>query len=291
MERGDEQVRASWSELMRPDVPPIERVVVPMELERGQQAAARWASAAGKALGARTLFLVPDQYESSERPPYRRNIEADGTVGAAREWLAAIDVEPDDVRMVMGDPGDHVDDAVDEHAIVVVGSDEVAGVTPLAIGAAARSLASRLDCPVVAVPGSATLSSGPIVVGTSGRSHDEIRSLAWAAALGDSLALPVVAVHAVDPMYDTFDNAGDFGEDDRLARDLARRADVAYINRFGDATDVCRAVVDELDASLLIVSAKHQGSLGGRLLGEVAGALIHEPPVPIAVVTHEYTEA
>lgn len=290
MERPErERLSTSWSQMLRPDVPSIERVVVPMELDEQHEAAARWAATMATSAAARTLFIVPDQFASSERPPYRRDIEAEGTTREALDWLASIGVEPDEVEMVVGDPEDRVDAEVDEHAIVVVGTEEVAGVTPLAIGASARSLASRLDCPVVAVPASSTPSSGPILVATSGRSEDEIRSLAWAVAVGEALDRPVVAVHAFDPMYDTFDNAGDYGEDDRLALDMARRADVAYVRKPGDAVEVCRSEVRELDASLLVVSAKHQRSLGGRLLGRVADALIHEPPAPLAVVTHDYT--
>lgn len=287
---------AEWADMVRPDVPSIERVVVPMRLDHEHEAAARWAALLARAVEARTLFLVPDQYESSEQPPYRREIEAKGSAEEALGWLSSIDVRPDELETIVGDPSDRVDEAVDEHAIVVIGTDDVAGVTPLALGATARSLASRLDCPVVAVPESTPVSSGrivdgPIVVGTSGRSEDEIRSLAWAASIGGAIDRPVVAVHAVDPMYDTFDNAGGYGEDDRLARDLARRAGVAYMNQPGDPVEVCRSVAADLGTSLLVVSAKHRRSLGGRLLGRVADALVHEPPAPVAVVTHGYTES
>jgi nucleotide-binding universal stress UspA family protein len=281
----------SWSDMTRPELPPIERVVVPVDLDEDRRGAARWAATVAESLGATTRYLVADRYSTSERPEYRRELEELATIEQARGWFETLGVVPGEIEMVVGDPNDRVDAAVDERAIVVVGSDEVEGVTPFAFGATARDLASRLDCPVVAVPPASDASDGPIVVGVSGRSSDEIRSLAWAAAVGHALGRDVVAVHAVDAMYRTFDNAGDFGEDDRLAREMARRAGVSYLHGFGDPVDVCRSTVEDLDASLLVVSAKHRRSLGGRLLGRVADAFIHEPPVPVAIITSDYTDA
>lgn len=290
---------ASGTSLAAPDVPRVAQVIVPLDLDDGHHAAARWASSVADGLGATTRFLVANQYESSERPEFRRDLEELGTVEEAHGWFRAIDVEPGDVEMVVGDLNDRVEDSADERSIVVVGSDEQEGVTPLALGAAARDLASRLDCPVVTVPTPSTgrssadgmAGAGPIVVGTSGRSGDEIRSLAWAAELGEALGRDVVAVHAVDPSLATPDDAGDFDDDDRRAREMAHSVGAAYRHEPGDPVDVCRRLVDDLDAAFLVVSAKHRRSLGGRLLGRVADSFIHEPPVPVAIVTYEYTNA
>lgn len=289
----------SGTSLTPPDVPRIAQVVVPLDLDDGHHAAARWASSVADRLGVATRFLVANRYESSERPEFRRELEELGTVDEARSWFRAIGVQPGDVEMVAGDLNDSVETTADEGTIVVIGSDDQEGVTPLALGAAARDLATRLDCPVVTVPtppGGSTAADGmagggPIVVGTSGRSGDEIRSLAWAAALGEAIGRDVVAVHAVDPSLATPDQSDDFDDDDRRAREMAHRVGATYRRELGDPVEVCRDLVDDLDAAFLVVSAKHRRSLGGRLLGRVADSFIHEPPVPVAIVTYEYTNA
>jgi hypothetical protein len=35
---------------------------------------------------------------------------------------------------------------------------------------------------------------------------------------------------------------------------------------------------------------RHDGSLGGRIVGRVADAILHEPPTAVALVTYEFVE-
>jgi len=61
--------------------------------------------------------------------------------------------------------------------------------------------------------------------------------------------------------------------------------------RPGDAADVIRGVADRVGASLVVVTVKRERSAGGLLVGAVADDLLHEPPAPLAIITHDYVEA
>jgi nucleotide-binding universal stress UspA family protein len=274
----------------KPEVPSIDRVVILFDDRHPHLTAATMGADVANALAARSLLVTPDEISSTERPPSRHRAEEARTTRDAENLLAGAGATADEVRVVFGDLDDELAGLVGEHDLVVVGTADVVGTTSLALGAEAHSLARTLECPLLVVPDSTSASSGPIVVGVGGHSEDELRALAWADTMGRALHRDVVAVHAVDPMYETFGNAGDFGDDERLSRRMAKEAGVTLVERFGYPEEVCRMTVAETQASMLVVSAKHRGSLGGRLLGGITDALLHEPPVPLAIITHEYSE-
>ncbi len=273
------------------DIPEVRRVVIVADVDNPDVPAVRWGSRTAHALGVEAMVIAPDEFASAERSPDRAADEVAITARDTARLAAGSGSEVDDVQVVIDDERDAVDDAVvamtDEHDVVVIGTEDVVGLTSLALGAEAHSLAHKLGCPLVAVPSSSVPGAGPILVGLSG-SDEEARSLAWAVALGSALERPVVALHAVNPLYDSFDNAGDLGDHDARAKRLAHAAGVEFVDRFDTPDHLCRRAVADLDACLLVVATKHHWSLGGRMLGRVTDGLLHEPPCPLAILPHGY---
>jgi nucleotide-binding universal stress UspA family protein len=271
-----------------PEAPDIRRVVVAADLDDPSDAALAWGAQLSKQLGCALVLLVPDEVDSAEKVPGEQVDEVRRTGADADEWAGRLGVDVDGIEVVIGDQDRALVSGTDEHDVAVVGTARIVGSTRLALGAEAHGLARHLRCPLIAVPaGAGSERSGPIVVGLGGH-EAEPAALAFATALGRSLGRRVVAVHAVDPMYATFDNAGRVGDDERVARRTAQEWDVELRESYGGPADVLRELGDELAASLVVVATKHRHTLGGRLVGKVADEVLHEPHGPIAIVTHRY---
>ena len=250
-----------------PEIPEIHRIVVRHDVDDPHGTAVRWAAAFSTSFDATMMVVAPDEFASSERPPYRREIEEQETASDTEHLLESLGVTADAIEVVIGDVDDRIVDLVDENDVVVVGTDDVVGTTSLALGSAAHGLARRLECPSVVVPRSSATNQGPVLVALSGTSDDERTSIAWASKVAGSLGRDVVAFHA-GVSDDRPEGA------DRRARAMAEDAGAAYVERPEEPAEAGRNVADELDAVFLVVSAKHRGSLGGRLLGSVADALV-----------------
>ena len=92
-------------------------------------------------------------------------------------------------------------------------------------------------------------------------------------------------------MYDTFDNAGNYGEEEPRARAEAEAALVEFHERPGPPDEVLRDVAHDESAYLTIVGAHEHHSFGGILIGHMIDHLLHEAPGPLALLTHEYLES
>jgi nucleotide-binding universal stress UspA family protein len=175
--------------------------------------------------------------------------------------------------------------------LVVIGSEDEEGVTSLGLGSIAHRLAHHLRCPLIVVPpGDTTVEGGTIIVGVDGSTGSEL-ALQWASRLGIAIDGRVVAVSSVDEVYETLDSNGHHGTDEPTSVKPLRvgGANFELIERSGsDPAATLRDVAAEVDAALIVVSAKLHHSLGGLLLGAVADHLLHRPTRPVAVLPHGY---
>lgn len=183
--------------------------------------------------------------------------------------------------------------ADDEGAeLVVIGSEDEEGVTSFGFGSVAHRLAHRLHCPLIVVPpGDVSIERGTIVVSVDGSQGDAL-ALRWASVLGAAIGGKVVGVRNVDAPDDPGDRRNEPAVVDRPPPETICDDGVAGIEviecRGADPAAALRHVATELDAALIVVSAKRHHSLGGLLLGAVADHLLHRPTRPVAVLPHGY---
>jgi nucleotide-binding universal stress UspA family protein len=177
--------------------------------------------------------------------------------------------------------------------LVVIGSEDEEGETSFGFGSIAHRLAHHLRCPLIVVPpGDAILEGGTVVVGVDGSTGSEL-ALQWASHLAVAIDGRVVAVSSVHVSNESFESNGydapcgmAFVKQRRVG---GGRINVELIERCGsDLATTLREVAAQLDAALIVVSAKLRHSLGGLLLGAVGDHLLHHPSRPVAVLPHGY---
>ncbi|MGE0000181.1 MAG: universal stress protein [Ilumatobacteraceae bacterium] len=260
-----------------------------MALERDDAGAraARWASRFADDLQVGIAVVTPLGRDSAERAPEDLQEFVDDAAGAVSSWLSERGMTCEDVEVVDGDFVDGVAARARVDDLVVLAVDDEEGFTGWALGSDAHKLAHELPCPMVVVPPSAVLDAGaPVVVGVDGTTANRA-TLDWAASLASALHRPVGSVHATDPVYDTFDNAGNYGVQEAMAR-LESAADHApIVEAPGEPDEVVREVAHDERAYLTVIGTRDMGSLGGRLLGSTADHLLHEPPGALAIITHD----
>jgi nucleotide-binding universal stress UspA family protein len=177
--------------------------------------------------------------------------------------------------------------------VVVIGSEDEEGETSLGFGSIAHRVAHHLRCPLIVVPpGDTILEGGTVVVGVDGSTGSEL-ALQWASHLAGVIDGRVVAVSSVHPSNETFESNGYDAPGGTASVKQRRvgggRSNIELIERCGsDLATTLREVAAELDAALIVVSAKLHHSLGGLLLGAVADHLLHHPSRPVAVLPHGY---
>jgi nucleotide-binding universal stress UspA family protein len=205
--------------------------------------------------------------------------------GLAAVPLRAMELAPDEAltRAALDSDAD----------LVIIGSEDTEGVTELGLGSLAHRLAHHLTCPLVVVPpGETTVAGGPIVVGVDASAGSEL-ALRWASRVGAATGGRVVAVSTIDPPRATTGPARPAGADPTVPTpgvDVGGAA-VEVVERCGwDPAATLRDVAAELDAALIVVSAKLHHSLAGLLLGAVADGLLHRPTRPVAVLPHGFRE-
>ncbi len=177
---------------------------------------------------------------------------------------------------------------------VVIGSQAHEGITPLGLGSLAHRLAHHLTCPLVVVPGpGARRTTNDVVIGIDGSRASKI-ALDLGAATAETLGGDAYAVHAINDIYATFGSGNYYGQEERAARREAEseRRPIHFVERLGGSTEeILIDVVDQHNAALLVVAARERHSGGGVFLGKVPDHLLHEPPCPVMVLPHAYTEA
>ena len=277
------QVGQETAETARPRDPasPIGgRVLVASELHERGDRAVRWARNLAIGLGVPLDVDVPMMNASTEHDPDTERMFENQTVDLVRNHLDDEGVDADSVIVIDGDFEAGIVGAAEPGDLVVIGVRHHEGATRWALGSRPHELAHRLRCPLVLVPPlDRTPDDGPVVVGVDGSDQNRV-VVDWAKAIAAALGRPVEAVYAPDAMYDTFDNAGDYGDEERKARLEAEMEGVPLLERSGEPDQVLREFAQEQRAALTVVGAR------GAMLGRVVDHLVHTPPGAIAIVTH-----
>ena len=267
----------------------ISRVLVPFDSSDLAITAATWARSLATDLGVDLVVVAPPTNASTEHDVPDEERFEDEARSAARGELRRAGVAVDAVVVTEKGLDDELIDTARSDDVVVVGVHHREGRTRWALGSPAHELAHRLRCPLLLVPPGDGAPSGeaPVVAGLDGRGETS-RVAAWAKSLAQALDRPLVAVYAYDPMYDTFDNAGDYGREERAARHEARHVDAdELLEPAGPAEHALRRIAHERDAFLTVVGVREHASMGGALLGKLVDHFIHTAPGPIAIVTHD----
>ena len=267
-------------------IQPPARVLTVFRTDTNAATAARWASELARKLSVPLAVIDAVTNPSSEHD-----------VDDERRFEAEVSRKLDSWADEHGiETGDHIVTEEDEHAflvshtqpndVVIMPSHRHEGFSSWAIGSPFHALAHEITCPLIMVPpGSEARQGAPIVVGLDDSDANEA-VVAWAITMASSLDRLVDAVYARDPMYDTFDSAGDKGPAERRARLAAEHDGVAIDERPCDPAVVLRDRAHESSAFLTVIGTRDHHSLGGLLLGRVVDHLMHEPPGPLAIVAH-----
>jgi nucleotide-binding universal stress UspA family protein len=209
-----------------------------------------------------------------------------------RHWTVANQLATVPVRTMERDPEEALAQAATDRGadLVVIGSRDEAGVTSFGFGSVAHRLAHHLRCPLMVVPpGATTIEGGTVVVGSDGA--PDVVALRWASQLAAAIEGRVVAVSCIDSSSQTFDPTDTAPDELTSPTDdlVGASTNIELIERHGsDAAETLREVAAELDAALIVVSAKRHHDLGGLLLGALADHLLHRPSHPVAVLPHGY---
>jgi nucleotide-binding universal stress UspA family protein len=265
--------------------PVVSRVIVVLERnDRGVQAF-EWSRQFATVLGAPLIAWVGVDNHSAEHSIDDEHMFETDTAGATRSWLEQRRGEVDEIRVVESVDEDLVSSG--EHGdVVVLGVDATDGITGWALGSRSHGLAHRLLCPLIVVPpGLAPPVDAPIVVGVDGNDPNSF-VVEWAKQLAADLHRTLLPVFAYNPIYDSFDNEGDYGAGEHAARHEAASEEVALTESAGSAPEVLVDVATASTAYLTVVGAKREHALGGLLLGKVVDHLLHRPPSPVAVITY-----
>lgn len=268
----------------------IRRIVVGTDESEEAAAAMRWAATLAEVTTAELMVVEAFTPQEAERPPKRaRKIRVD-LARQVESWVRSFHVkplphtvaveaatEPSLLRAVRDTGAD----------LLAVGSRPSVGITSLGLGSLAHSLAHHLDCPLVVVPDQLVhLVHGCIIVGVDG-SDSSREALRWAEDLGAQVDATVCAVHHVDERRPLSDVGTWLAVQSRRAHGATTTCELVERTSVGPA-ELLRAVARERGAALIVVGTKERHSLGGHLLGMVPDALLHQPPVPVAVLPHAF---
>ncbi len=259
---------------------------------QGSGRAAAWAAELARLLhGELELVQAYDRRSAEETPEVAHDLDDRAAAGLER-WASDRHLAGVARRTMQRAPDEALAQAARDAAadLVVIGSQPEEGVTSLGLGSIAHRLAHHLDCPLIVVPpGGTPVAGGTVLVAVDGSTGSEL-ALQWASRLGSAVGGPVVAVFSIDEIYDSFESRGYYGPDEAPSeRQVRTTGGIELIERYGtDPAATLREVADELDAALVVVSAKRRHSLGGLLLGPVADHLLHRPTRPVAVLPHRY---
>ena len=268
----------------------ISQILVGTDESEEAAAAMRWATALAKATTAELTVVEAFAPQEAERPPKRaRKIRVDlarqveawvrnfHVKPRARAIAVEAGIEPSLLRVVRDTGAD----------LLAVGSRPYVGVTSLGLGSLAHSLAHHVECPLVVVPDQQhDLVGGCIVVGVDG-SESSRMALRWAENLAVQVGAHVCAVHHVDERRPLSDVRTWLAAEAKRSHAVTTTTELVERTGVGPA-ELLRAVARERRAALIVVGTKERHSLGGHLLGMVPDALLHHPPVPVAVLPHAF---
>jgi nucleotide-binding universal stress UspA family protein len=248
-----------------------------------------WGAAVARTTTAEITVLEAFTAREAERPPAQaRQIRAD-LAHQVEAWVNRFDVLPG-LRTIAVESDPHAllrKVAGDARAdLLVVGSRPFEGITSLGLGSLAHSLAHQIECPLVVVPSvERQLAGGWIIVGIDGSERSRI-ALRWTESLATQVRARVCAVHRVHELRPLSSVETWRAVESMHARGVKT---VELVERTGvGAAELLRSVARERGAALIVVGAKDRHSLGGHLLGAVPDALLHQPPVPVAVLPHAF---
>jgi nucleotide-binding universal stress UspA family protein len=268
----------------------IRRIVVGTDESAEAAAALRWAATLADATTAQLTVVEAFAPQATERPPKRgRKIRVD-LARQVESWVKSIHLKPPPRTVAVEARAEPSllravrDTGAD---LLTVGSRPHVGVTRLGLGSLAHSLAHHVECPLVVVPHQQHhLVDGCIVVGVDG-SESSRGALRWAEGLAAQVEAHVCAVHHVAERRPLSDVGTWLAVESMRPHGVATTCELVERSGVGPA-ELLRAVARERGAALIVVGTKERHSLGGHLLGLVPDALLHEPPVPVAVVPHAF---
>lgn len=259
----------------------IHRLLIGTDESTQAESAVAWAGGLAQATGAAVTIVEAFRSPQAERSP---DIAAElraAMLNRVESWVRRVwpaGVDPPFVGAFEGDPQPVLIEAARQFDVdlVVIGSKAFEGVTALGLGSLAHSLAHRLECPLVVVPGSSRrLVNGWIIVGVDVSDRDDI-TLAWSDMLARAVGAHLCAVHSHEGGADLLPDRQIVTIHERLEGDG------------DDAADLLRGVATDRAAGLIVVAASDRHSLGGHLLGAVADHLLHHPTHPVAVLPHAF---
>jgi nucleotide-binding universal stress UspA family protein len=262
--------------------------------EPGSERVAAWTAELTRLLRGDLEIVAAYARRSAEEPPDVALELEERTVGNLRRWAVANQLATAPVRTMEREPDEALALVARDRGadLVVIGSEDEEGVTSFGFGSIAHRLAHHLHCPLIVVPpGDTTIEGGMIVVCADSAPSD--LALRWASHLAVAIDGRVVAVSNVDASHETFDLIGDCAPGDAASGEHecvgVAGAHIELIERRGsDAAATLQEVAAELDAALIVVSAKRHHNVGGLLLGAVADHLLHRPSRPVAVLPPGY---
>lgn len=250
-------------------------------------------------------------------PPLNPTIEArpladyeETWVESGRRWVAeardmATDATPDaeiETDVYVGDTTDVLVDESTRARLIVLGTRGLGGVRRMMLGSVTVAVSAHAACPVVVVPaGTATVDTGPVVVGVDASPLGE-DAVAFAFRTAVEHSAPLTAVRAYHEPWpeEVLELATSSHERERFAQRQERglrehlaswREKYPQVEVAARAVRAARPTDALLDAAhgarMLVVGSHGRGVVSGVLLGSTSHALLQSAPCPVAIIPHQ----
>lgn len=278
------------------------KIVVGVDGSTGSGEALRWAAHEGALRGIPVVALLAWGYldqrhvggSSAFEPDYG---EADAAAALDEAVIQALpgDVAATVERQTVCDLASHaLVAAVGPDDLLVVGARGLGGFRGLLLGSVSQHCLHRASCAVAVIrAGEPGAGDGRVVVGIDGSAGGD-HALRWAAEEARLRSVPLVVVHAWQPLLSSAPLAGPIVEGDLLEQAGAELLDraVAEIDRSGVQAErilLCGSGAGVLldvatTGDLVVVGARGRSTLAGLLLGSVSDQVVRHAHGPVVVV-------
>jgi nucleotide-binding universal stress UspA family protein len=262
-------------------------LVVGVDLSDQSLWALRWGASLAGALDIKLVVVNAwDGGDAATGERVRRDLAAAATE-VLGEVAGVLDIE---FEALHGSAAGAILNRVTPDSGLVLGSRGRGGFAGLLLGSVSRECIEHAACPVMVVRDERAIphTNAPILVGHDGSSSARL-ALEWAVALAQPTGAEVIAAYVwqaqaseVPPRLHQRRSSEAVRSIEDWARQVTPQARPMEIE--GEARMHLVDLADRLEAGLLVVGRRGEGTVRALRMGSVASYLVTSSPVPIAVI-------
>jgi nucleotide-binding universal stress UspA family protein len=269
----------------------MNELVVGVDGSEESRLALRWAASLATAIGVRLVaveaWIGGDPATAGETADRVRRDLADAARAVLGEVGADLDIS---FEALSGSAAGAILERVTPGDGLILGSRGRGGFAGLLLGSVSRECVDHAPCPVIVVRHEqmARSSGTAILVGHDG-SPTSARALEWAVDLGGRTGAEVVAAHVwqtrsseVRPRLLRRMTAAAGKSIEKWVAEVS--SDVRPLELEGEPRMELVNLAQRLDAGLLVIGRRGEGTVRALRIGSVASYLVTSSPVPIAII-------